>query len=103
MLWHVGVQTVLPPGYLCCGYPQRANGLTDKAEKIITDNRVLFHRMATTLNYLDIKSVVVSCGTCYDQLTGYEFDKIFPGCRLRSEEHTSDQQSLMRPSYAVIF
>jgi len=82
MLWHVGVQTVLPPGYLCCGYPQRANGLTDKAEKIITDNRVLFHRMATTLNYLDIKTVVVSCGTCYDQLAGYEFDKIFPGCRL---------------------
>jgi Fe-S oxidoreductase len=38
--------------------------------------------MATTLNYLDIKTVVVSCGTCYDQLAGYEFDKIFPGCRL---------------------
>ncbi|MGB6104869.1 MAG: FAD/FMN-binding oxidoreductase [Pusillimonas sp.] len=82
MLWHAGVQTVLPPGYLCCGYPQRGNGMTDKAEKIITDNRVLFHRMATTLNYLDIKTVVVSCGTCYDQLAGYEFDKIFPGCRL---------------------
>jgi FAD/FMN-containing dehydrogenase/Fe-S oxidoreductase len=82
MLWHAGVQTVLPPGYLCCGYPQRGNGMTDKAEKIITDNRVLFHRMATTLNYLDIKTVVVSCGTCYDQLAGYEFEKIFPGCRL---------------------
>ncbi len=82
MLWHAGVQTVLPPGYLCCGYPQRGNGMTDKAEKIITDNRVLFHRMATTLNYLDIKTVVVSCGTCYDQLSGYEFEKIFPGCRL---------------------
>ena len=26
MLWHVGVQTVLPPGYLCCGYPQRGSG-----------------------------------------------------------------------------
>jgi FAD/FMN-containing dehydrogenase/Fe-S oxidoreductase len=82
MLWHVGVQTVLPPGYLCCGYPQRGNGMEDKAEKIITDNRVLFHRMANTLNYLDIKTVVVSCGTCYDQLAGYEFEKIFPGCRL---------------------
>ncbi|VFR31207.1 FAD/FMN-containing dehydrogenases [plant metagenome] len=82
MLWHAGVQTVLPPGYLCCGYPQRGNGMTDKAEKIITDNRVLFHRMANTLNYLDIKTVVVSCGTCYDQLAGYEFEKIFPGCRL---------------------
>ena len=82
MLWHAGVQTVLPPGYLCCGYPQRGSGQYDKAEKIITDNRVLFHRVANTLNYLDIKTVVVSCGTCYDQLQGYEFDKIFPGCRI---------------------
>jgi FAD/FMN-containing dehydrogenase/Fe-S oxidoreductase len=82
MLWHAGVQTVLPPGYLCCGYPQRGSGQFEKAEKIITDNRVLFHRVANTLNYLDIKTVVVSCGTCYDQLQGYEFDKIFPGCRI---------------------
>jgi FAD/FMN-containing dehydrogenase/Fe-S oxidoreductase len=82
MLWHAGVQTVLPPGYLCCGYPQRGNGMTEKADQIITDNRVLFHRVANTLNYLDIKTVVVSCGTCYDQLSGYEFEKIFPGCRL---------------------
>ena len=82
MLWHAGVQTVLPPGYLCCGYPQRAAGQFDKAEKLITDNRVLFHRVANTLNYLDIKTVVVSCGTCFDQLQGYEFDKIFPGSRI---------------------
>ncbi|MEB0140671.1 MULTISPECIES: FAD/FMN-binding oxidoreductase [unclassified Undibacterium] len=82
MLWQVGVQTVLPPGYLCCGYPQRSAGQFDKAEKMITDNRVLFHRMANTLNYLDIKTVVVSCGTCYDQLATYQFDKIFPGCRI---------------------
>ena len=82
MLWHVGVQTVLPPGYLCCGYPQRGSGDFDKAQKLITDNRVLFHRVANTLNYLDIKTIVVSCGTCYDQLQGYEFDKIFPGSRI---------------------
>ncbi|WP_066153019.1 DUF3683 domain-containing protein [Hydrogenophaga pseudoflava] len=82
MLWHAGVQTVLPPGYLCCGYPQRGSGQYDKAEKMITDNRVLFHRVANTLNYLDIKTVVVSCGTCYDQLQGYKFEEIFPGCRI---------------------
>jgi len=82
MLWHAGVQTVLPPGYLCCGYPQRGSGQFDKAEQMITDNRVLFHRVANTLNYLDIKTVVVSCGTCYDQLQGYRFEDIFPGCRI---------------------
>jgi FAD/FMN-containing dehydrogenase/Fe-S oxidoreductase len=82
MLWHVGVQTVLPPGYLCCGYPQRGAGEFAQAEKIITDNRVLFHRVANTLNYLDIKTVVVSCGTCFDQLQGYKFEEIFPGCKI---------------------
>ncbi|MDQ6619613.1 MAG: DUF3683 domain-containing protein [Pseudomonadota bacterium] len=82
MLYHVGAQCVLPPGYLCCGYPQTAAGQQDKGQKIITDNRVLFHRVANTLNYLDIKTVVVSCGTCLDQLEKYEFEKVFPGCRL---------------------
>jgi Fe-S oxidoreductase len=82
MLYHVGAQCVLPPGYLCCGYPQTAAGNDAKGRKITTDNRVLFHRVANTLNYLDIKTVIVSCGTCMDQLEKYEFDRIFPGCRL---------------------
>ncbi|WP_165090064.1 DUF3683 domain-containing protein [Neisseria yangbaofengii] len=82
MLWHVGVQTVLPPGYMCCGYPQDAGGDKARAEQMSTDNRVSFHRMANTLNYLDIKTVVVSCGTCYDQLEKYRFEEIFPGCRI---------------------
>jgi Fe-S oxidoreductase len=82
MLWRVGATTVLPPGYLCCGYPQTSSGDEDRGQSITTANRVLFHRVANTLNYLDIKTVIVSCGTCMDQLLKYEFDKIFPGCRL---------------------
>ena len=49
---------------------------------MMTENRVLFHRMANTLNYLDIKTVVVSCGTCIKALDEYEFDRIFPGYRI---------------------
>jgi FAD/FMN-containing dehydrogenase/Fe-S oxidoreductase len=82
MLYETGAITVLPPGYICCGYPQAATGNDDMGSQITTDNRVLFHRVANTLNYLDIKTVVVSCGTCMDQLLKYQFDKIFPGCRL---------------------
>jgi len=82
MLYRSGAQTVLPPGYLCCGYPQTAGGDESRGQKISTENRVLFHRIANTLNYLDIKTVIVSCGTCMDQLLKYEFEKIFPDCRL---------------------
>ena len=82
MLFEAGATTVLPPGYLCCGYPQTSSGNEDEGQKITTENRVLFHRVANTLNYLDIKTVIVSCGTCMDQLQKYQFEKIFPGCRL---------------------
>jgi len=81
-LYEAGVQTVLPPGYLCCGYPQTSSGDIEKGQQISTQNRVLFHRVANTLNYLDIKTVIVSCGTCMDQLLKYEFQQIFPDCRL---------------------
>ena len=82
MLYDAGARTVLPPGYLCCGYPQTSSGDIEKGEAITTENRVLFHRVANTLNYLDIRTVVVSCGTCMDQLLRYEFQQIFPDCRL---------------------
>ncbi|MEJ2061317.1 MAG: DUF3400 domain-containing protein, partial [Gammaproteobacteria bacterium] len=82
MLYESGAQTVLPPGYLCCGYPQTSSGDIEKGKAITTENRVLFHRVANTLNYLDIRTVIVSCGTCMDQLLKYEFEQIFPGCRL---------------------
>ena len=82
LLYEQGVQTVLPPGYLCCGYPQSAGGYEAQGRRLTMENRVLFHRIANTLNYLDIRTVVVSCGTCMDQLLQYEFERIFPGCRL---------------------
>ena len=82
MLYEVGAETVLPPSYLCCGYPQTSSGDTEKGNAITTANQILFHRMANTLNYMDIKTVIVSCGTCMDQLLKYQFEAIFPGCRL---------------------
>ncbi len=82
MLYEANAEIILPPGYLCCGYPQSAAGDQARGRQISTENRVLFHRIANTLNYLDIRTVVVSCGTCMDQLLNYEFSRIFPGSRL---------------------
>ncbi len=82
LYYETNAETVLPPGYLCCGYPQQAAGREAQGRHITNDNRILFHRIANTLNYMDIKTVLVSCGTCIDQLLKYQFEQIFPGCRL---------------------
>jgi len=102
MLWHVGATTVLPPGYLCCGYPQSSSGDQAGGQRITTQNRVLFHRVANTLNYLDIRTVVVSCGTCMDQLLHYEFGRIFPGCRLLDIHEYLYEKGLRAPADSAV-
>jgi len=82
MLFDLGLNVVLPPSYLCCGYPSTAGGDHARGEQITYDNRVLFHRIRNALSYLDFEAVIVSCGTCYDQLTRYELERVFPGAPL---------------------
>lgn len=82
LLYDLGMETVIAPGYLCCGYPQISSGDLSQGQRISIHNQVLFHRVANTLNYLDIKTVLVSCGTCLDQLLNYQWQHIFNGCRL---------------------
>ena len=77
LLYHQKVRIILPPSYLCCGYPQVSSGNANLATKITTDNKVLFHRIANSLNYLDITTVLTSCGTCIDQLETYNLSTIF--------------------------
>ncbi len=78
MLFDLGLNVVLPPAYLCCGYPSTAGGDSRRGDKISYDNRVLFHRMKNALSYLDFEAVIVSCGTCFDQLDKYQLEQVFP-------------------------
>ena len=77
LLYHAGVRVVMPPEYLCCGYPLLANGRTEQAELKSYDNRVKFHKMANIISYMDIGHVLVTCGTCFEMLEKYEMDNIF--------------------------
>jgi Fe-S oxidoreductase len=77
MLFDLGLNVVLPPSYLCCGYPSTASGDHKQGDQITYDNRVLFHRLKNALSYLDFEAVIVSCGTCYDQLERYHLKEVF--------------------------
>ncbi len=82
MLYELGVHVVLPPSYVCCGYPSSANGDTEQGQRMVYDNRVMLHRLKNALSYLDFEAVVVSCGTCFDQLEEYHLQDVFPDAPL---------------------
>jgi FAD/FMN-containing dehydrogenase/Fe-S oxidoreductase len=77
LMYNAGVRVIIPPEYLCCGYPLLANGRQQEADTKSYENRVLFHRISDIISYMDIKDVLVSCGTCYEMLDKYKIDNMF--------------------------
>ncbi|MCX6138618.1 MAG: DUF3683 domain-containing protein [Ignavibacteriales bacterium] len=82
LLYGAGVRVVIPPEFLCCGYPLLANGRIDQANMKSYENRVILHRIAAATGYMEIRDVIVSCGTCYEMLERYELENIFNGAHL---------------------
>ena len=77
LLYRADMRVVLAPEYLCCGYPLLFNGKVKQAKMKSYENRVIFHRIAETVGYMDIKDIIVSCGTCYEMLSKYHIENIF--------------------------
>jgi FAD/FMN-containing dehydrogenase/Fe-S oxidoreductase len=77
LMYNAGIRVVIPPEYLCCGYPLLANGRQQEADTKSYENRVLFHRISDIISYMDIKDVIVTCGTCYEMLDKYKIENMF--------------------------
>ncbi|MDY0133032.1 MAG: DUF3683 domain-containing protein [Desulforegulaceae bacterium] len=72
-----GKRVILPPPYLCCGFPIKINAKTLDFSDIKLRNTIVFNQINEMLKYLNIDSCVVSCGTCMETLKKTEVEKIF--------------------------
>ncbi len=68
---------VLPPNYLCCGFPARANAKTDLCVRQELRNTIIFTQIRSMLGHLDFDACVLSCGTCLEALKRIRSDVIF--------------------------
>jgi FAD/FMN-containing dehydrogenase/Fe-S oxidoreductase len=68
LLLHSAVRVVLPPEYLCCGFPARANAKTELGSGLELRNGIIFNQVRSMLGHLDFDGCVVSCGTCREAL-----------------------------------
>ena len=97
-----GVRTVLPPEYLCCGYPFLSNGKAELAKARRYRNSVILHRMANTLSYMNIKEIIVSCGTCFEMLEQYQLSSIFPKARIIDIAEFLAEDSTFKPGLSPL-
>jgi FAD/FMN-containing dehydrogenase/Fe-S oxidoreductase len=79
LLLETGTRVVLPPPFLCCGFPAHVNAKTNQYSRIVLRNTVLFSQIREMFSYLDFDACVVTCGTCMEGLDEVETGKLFGG------------------------
>ena len=79
LLLEAGTRVVLPPPYLCCGFPAHVNAKTDQHAGMVLRNSINFSQIRGMLAHLDIDACVVTCGTCMEGLEAMDVRKLFGG------------------------
>nr|MDA8403378.1 heterodisulfide reductase-related iron-sulfur binding cluster [Desulfobacteraceae bacterium] len=77
ILLKAGIQVVLPPPCLCCGYPFKVNAKVDLHNQATLKNSIIFSQIKEMLNYITFSACVVSCGTCREALRDLDTENIF--------------------------
>ena len=72
-------RVILPPPYLCCGFPLKVNAKTGMHQHNELRVTILFNQIRDMFSHLDFDACVVSCGTCREGLESLEAAKLFGG------------------------
>ena len=81
ILLKCNVQIVLPPPFLCCGFPAKVNARSKMHGEIALRDTIIFSQIRDMLGHLEFDSVLISCGTCRESLMKIGCEDIF-GCSL---------------------
>jgi len=77
MLLEMGVRVVLPPPFLCCGFPAHANAKTAQHSRNVLRDSILFAQIREMFSHVDFDACVVSCGTCKEGLGAMNTEALF--------------------------
>lgn len=79
LLLEMGVRVVLPPPFLCCGFPAHANAKTEMHSRQVLRDTILLTQIREMFAHIDFDACVITCGTCREGLDAMEAGKIFGG------------------------
>jgi Fe-S oxidoreductase len=79
VLVSLGTRVILPPPFLCCGYPAHFNAKTDQHSRSVLRDTIIFSQIRDMFSYLSFDACVVTCGTCREGLDAMDADELFGG------------------------
>ncbi len=71
------VKIILPPPFLCCGFPAKVNAKKKMAGQISLRDTIILSQIREMLGHLSFDAFLVSCGTCLESLQEMGCAEIF--------------------------
>ena len=63
-----GFRVILPPPFLCCGYPLKVNAKTEEFNRVCLETIIILTQVRDMFNDVSFAACLVSCGTCMESL-----------------------------------
>ncbi len=79
VLLELKVRVVLPPPFMCCGFPAHVNAKADLRSQTVLRDTIIFSQIRDMFSYLSFDACVITCGTCREGLEVMEAGKLFGG------------------------
>jgi len=79
VLVKLGTRVILPPPFLCCGFPSLVNAKQDQYESMVLRDTILFSQIREMFAHLNFDACVITCGTCREGLEKMEAENLFGG------------------------
>jgi len=70
-------KVILPPPYLCCGFPAKVNAKKKMAGQISLRDTIILSQIREMLGHLVFDAFLISCGTCRESLNEIGCSEIF--------------------------
>ncbi len=86
------VRVVIPPPFLCCGFPAKVNAKKKMHETVTLRDTIILSQIREMFGHLVFDAFLVSCGTCREALMELGFGDIF-GCNVEDISHFSLEAS----------
>jgi Fe-S oxidoreductase len=71
------VRVILPPPFLCCGFPAKVNAKKTMHDELTLRNTIILSQIREMLGYMVFDKFVVSCGTCRESIHEIGAGEIF--------------------------
>lgn len=71
------IRVVMPPPYLCCGFPAKVNAKKKMAGQISLRDTIILSQIRDMLGHMVFDAFLISCGTCRESLNEIGCAEIF--------------------------